>query len=41
MYDVEFEVEYMFLDFVFVMDGGLRIIFEIMYFTLTKSTWDE
>lgn len=41
VYDVEPEVEYMFLDSAFATDGGLRTILEIMHLTLTKPTWDE
>ena len=41
VYDVEPEVEYMFLDSAFATDGGLRTILEIMHLTLAKPTWDE
>jgi len=41
VYDVEPEVEYMFMDSAFATDGGLRTIMEIIHLTLTKPNWNE
>ena len=40
VYDVEPEVEYMFMDSAFATDGGLRTILEVIHLTLTKPNWD-
>ena len=41
VYDVEPEVEYLFMDSAFATDGGLRTILEIIHLTLTKPNWDD
>jgi predicted Zn-dependent peptidase len=41
VYDVEPEVEYMFMDSAFATEGGLRTILEIIHLTLTRANWNE
>lgn len=41
VFDVEPEMEYLFLDAAFAVDGGLRTILEIIHLLIEKPNWEE
>ena len=41
VFDVEPEMEYLYLDGAFAVDGGLRTILEIIHLLIEKPNWEE
>ena len=41
VFDVEPEMEYLYLDAAFAVEGGLRTILEIIHLLIEKPNWEE